>query len=1279
MRHREAGCLGARNLRIGRGRTSRRASTPYQARLRGSELLEQRCLLTAISWTGDGDGTSWTDTHNWSPMQIPSFGDDVTIDVAGNPTVTITGDESINSLQVSDTLKIASGSLIVSAPSQINVGGTLTLAGGFLEFYSTTFTNSGAISISNGTDIDGGTLDNKGTITHSAGTLNLNAVLENEGTYDFTGDGAINLNEGGQGTFTNASSGLFEKTAGTGTSSIGGGVLFDNQGGKVAGDAGTLTLGAGTSTGGTYNAMPGDIVDLVGSEEATFSGTYSGSGGGTVRLATGVMDIGAAGATLNFPASMFQITGGSLNLAGNTLTNKNTITVSAVATELTSESGVPTNAVFDNQGTVIEPSGDWTIASTLTFKNEGTYNFTGDGTVADEIGLPTFINTGLLEKTGGTGHSAVGFDSLAFENQGGTIQVNTGTLSFAGGTSTGGVFNVEAGAVLQLGDETGLPVFAGTYTGSGGGAIQVGMVPGIGIGAGGATFNFPPGLLQLNEGTLNLQGNTLTNAGSISIVGVANLVSQVGGNSNLGGTLDNKGTIVHSAGDFVGSIALKIQDSATLENEGTYKFLSDDLMVASFESTGTFINTATGLFEKTAGSGSSGVGFGLAFDNQGGTVEADAGTLTLGAGTSTGGTYTALLGATIDLVGGQSATFSGTYSGSGAGMIILATGSINIGASGATFNFLGNSFQFEGGTIDLAGNTLVNLGVINISGQSPTLDSSIGATTNLGGTLDNKGTMVEAATTSGFMLSDGVTLKNESTFDFTGDGSIAFGQDNASTILNTVTGLMAKIGGVGTSAMSAGLLLNNLGTVRVNTGTLSFAGTVMQVSGGTLTGGSWIASGTGTLMLPSGNFDTNDGSVTLSGSGLFPQIDALSSNNGSFSLLGGRSFTTIASFDNAGSLTLGAGSTMTVSAGQILLSSSTVTIDIGGTPASGLYGQLNVTNFDTLNGTLNIVLTNGFFPTAGQTFQIMSYGAVNLGFAAINGLTSSGNTIFSAAENPTTFVLTGVHIPAPRVSDVLVDGTTWAPGFLKRPGNGRARQRCWLHDTCWFNRELKPLPWTNLNQIQIVFNENVNVQQSSLVLTGMNVANYAFSTFSYNAATFTATWTLVSPIGDDKLSIDLHASGPADVTNGQATALDGEWTNATSVYPSGNGSAGGDFNFAFNVLPGDVNQDGIINVQDLALVSSGWLSAGPAGDVNADGIVNSQDLAFLSSNWLATLPAGGAQASASVTGADSAAQVATTSSTGQSVPVLDTASHSVGASLPVATMVAGQVRLRTRS
>ena len=51
---------------------------------------------------------------------------------------------------------------------------------------------------------------------------------------------------------------------------------------------------------------------------------------------------------------------------------------------------------------------------------------------------------------------------------------------------------------------------------------------------------------------------------------------------------------------------------------------------------------------------------------------------------------------------------------------------------------------------------------------------------------------------------------------------------------------------------------------------------------------------------------------------------------------------------------------------------------------------------------------------------------------------------------------------------------------------------------------------------------------------------------------------------------------------------------------------------------GDVNGDGIVNTQDLALVSSNWLRQGNqplVGDANFDGIVNSQDLAVLSSQY----------------------------------------------------------------
>ncbi|HEY4313433.1 MAG TPA: dockerin type I domain-containing protein [Pirellulales bacterium] len=51
----------------------------------------------------------------------------------------------------------------------------------------------------------------------------------------------------------------------------------------------------------------------------------------------------------------------------------------------------------------------------------------------------------------------------------------------------------------------------------------------------------------------------------------------------------------------------------------------------------------------------------------------------------------------------------------------------------------------------------------------------------------------------------------------------------------------------------------------------------------------------------------------------------------------------------------------------------------------------------------------------------------------------------------------------------------------------------------------------------------------------------------------------------------------------------------------------------------DVNFDGVINAQDLALISSNWLAKGGIGqlpgDANRDGIVNVQDLALISSNW----------------------------------------------------------------
>jgi len=72
--------------------------------------------------------------------------------------------------------------------------------------------------------------------------------------------------------------------------------------------------------------------------------------------------------------------------------------------------------------------------------------------------------------------------------------------------------------------------------------------------------------------------------------------------------------------------------------------------------------------------------------------------------------------------------------------------------------------------------------------------------------------------------------------------------------------------------------------------------------------------------------------------------------------------------------------------------------------------------------------------------------------------------------------------------------------------------------------------------------------------------------------------------------------------------------------------------FPAPTLPGDVNNDGIVNGQDLDLIASNWLHSGFAttGDANHDGLVNAQDIGLIASNWLHTGPPLGGGSGAAV-------------------------------------------------
>ncbi len=245
-------------------------------------------------------------------------------------------------------------------------------------------------------------------------------------------------------------------------------------------------------------------------------------------------------------------------------------------------------------------------------------------------------------------------------------------------------------------------------------------------------------------------------------------------------------------------------------------------------------------------------------------------------------------------------------------------------------------------------------------------------------------------------------------------------------------------------------------------------------------------------------------------------------------------------------------------------------IDYNGDLDSNYNGNVTVsiythTSTATLDGTTTVQAIGGigsfdylFFTGAG-TFTLVVSGDYLDDSDPSTPVTQSASGIITARP--------------PEVIDVLVDGTDWSGSFLRNLQNAYVGNGHGYSIPVGSSAQLNPLP-AAVNQILIEFDENVNVQKNSLMVTGLSVANYAFTNFSYNATTHFATWTLSKPIGADHVLLDLHSTGPQAVTGSLGASLDGDWTDGVSTYPSGDGAAGGDFKFTFNVLPGDANQDG---------------------------------------------------------------------------------------------------------
>jgi hypothetical protein len=654
-------------------------SNQRRARRRGGwrprlEPLEDRTLLSStVYWTGMSSppDPSWSNAANWSG-QVPQDGDTVVF------TKSRSGIAWTSKVDASFTASSITLIIDNSTFGDLNLTHSLTLTGASalsgepgnpfnINLDGNDLTNDGTLTVDpdaaalrlvissndhfeGGHDVNlGGALVNQGTILQQGGDYGLedHVQIHNQAgaAYDFTSDGGITEGLGGQ-LVKNA--GTMEKTGGTGTSVIG--VSFSNLGGTLAADSGTLQLVTndtrGASTGGTFDAAQGAVLDLVGGGSTlstnVFSGSYTGSGQGTVLIGSGSFLIGAGGVTFNFPSGLLHWGANAssfINLQGNTLTNTGFVTLSnnpGNVDGLQGESAANDTSVggtLINRGTIVQQGGDLLLANSVQIHNQAgaTYDFASDGGIVEGFAGAVLSNTGTMEKTGGTGTSVIG---VAFSNLGGTLAADSGTLQLATsdtlGASTGGTFNAEQGAVLELtggGNPVSTNIFSGSYTGSGQGTVLIGNDAFV-VGTGGATFDFPAPLLQwsgtANGSVINLQGNTLTNTGFLTLSNTSTdyLIGEAV-SGGVGGTLINRGTIIQQ-GD------LQLADNVQIDNQvgATYDFASDDSITAA----GSMSNAGT--VEKTGGTGASTIGtaFGPINFSNSGVVQVQSGKLQLFAG-----------------------------------------------------------------------------------------------------------------------------------------------------------------------------------------------------------------------------------------------------------------------------------------------------------------------------------------------------------------------------------------------------------------------------------------------------------------------------------------------------------------------------------------------------------------------------------------------------------------------------------------------------------------------
>ncbi len=787
----------------------------------------------------------------------------------------------------------------------------------------------------------------------------------------------------------------------------------------------------------------------------TLSGAMTGTGkvtlagpstwdGGTVAL-TGGLEV-LAGQTLTLA------TAGQHVLSSGSLTNHGT--VQWTNGELYIQNSID---VLNASDGVWEVQGNFTLSSTQC----GAPTFTNAGVLRKTAGTGRFLvsscvvmtNTGTLEMQAGyvqfagvlvtsgqlTAAAGTSFLLNQVTLQAGTTFSGAGTLNMDGTTTVTGAVTTTLPVVL-LGTVTGSGklTLAAPMTWDGG---TVALTGGLEVLAGQTLTLATAGQHVLSSGSLTNHGTVQWTNGelyiqnSIDVLNASDGVWEVQGNFTLSSTqcgaptFTNAGVLRKTAGTgrFLVSSCVVMTNTGTLEMQTGYVQFAGVLVTSGQLTAAAGTSFLLNQVTLQAGTTFSGAG---TLNMDGTTTVTGAVTTTLPVvllGTVTGSGKLTLAapmtwdGGTVALTGGLEVLAGQTLTLATAGQHVLSSGSLTNHGTVLWTNgelYIQNSIDVlnaSDGVWEVQGNftlsstqcgapTFTNAGVLRkTAGTGRFLVSSCVVMTNTGtlemqtgyvqfaGVLVTSGQLTAAAGTS-FLLNQ-VTLQAGTTFS----GAGTLNMDGTTTVTGAVTTtlpvvLLGTVTGSGKLTLAAPMTWDG--------GTVALTGGLEVLAGQTLT----LATA-GQHVLTSGPL-TNHGTVLWTNGELYIQnsIDVLNASDGVWEVQGNFTLSSTQcgapTFTNAGLLRM-SGATRSLSVGSCVTMTNTnigtIQLRLGGTGA-GQFDRILSTNTFWFDGTLDVLLTNGFTPASGDSFAVVTYPARGGAFAVINGNGETYTPTYGASQ-----------------------------------------------------------------------------------------------------------------------------------------------------------------------------------------------------------------------------------------------------------------------------------------